>query len=96
MLFSEKMTKIPQPQRRALWDSYRILCTALTLNATLQKEKRSPSEEELSPLRASAQTANGILAEFQFTPSFFPEQEDFFPRLLEELSAISKHPSGKD
>lgn len=96
MLFSEKMIQIPQPRRRALWDTYRILCTALVLNVTLKKENRAPTEEELRPLRDAAQTANGILAEFHFPPSFFPEKDEFFSLLLEELFAVSKHPSGKD
>lgn len=96
MLFSEKMAQIPQPSRRALWDEYRTLCTALALNVTLKKESRIPTEAELRPLREAAEKANEILGNFGISPSFCPHSSDFFPCLLEELTAIMNTPSTKD
>lgn len=92
MLFSEKLTQIPQPARAALWQEYRTLCTALSLHVTLNKEHRSPNEEELAPLKQAAGQANAILKEYGFPPSFFPESEDFFSRLTEEMTAIAHAP----
>ncbi len=96
MLFSEKMAQIPQPRRADLWKEYRVLCTALALNVRLKKEDRTPTEEELSSLREAAITANGILNEYGFSPSFFPEERDFFKKLIHELSAIASNPSKQD
>ena len=96
MLFSEKMTQIPQPQRAELWKEYRTLCTALALNVTLRKENREARDAELSPLREAAKRADVILTEEGFAPSFAPDEEDFFPRLLNELNEIMKNPSSKD
>ena len=96
MLFSEKMKKIPQPDRAMLWNEYRTLCTALTLNAALKKENRLPSPEELAPLRNAGERANDLLEKHGFSPSFFPQKENFFSHLLEELTAIMNAPSDKD
>ena len=96
MLFSEKMAQFPQPQRAALWDEYRTLCTALALQVTLRKENRDPRDGELIPLREAAKRADALLTEGGFEPSFYPEQADFFPRLLAELTQIINTPSTKD
>lgn len=96
LLFSDKMTKIPQPRRADLWDCYRTLCTALALNVTLTREERPPTEEELTPLKQGAERANLILAECGMEPSFFPEAENFFPLLLAELTKITHQPKRKD
>lgn len=96
MLFSEKMKKIPQPDRAMLWNEYRTLCSALTLNAALKKENRLPSPEELAPLRNGAERANRILAEQGFEPSFFPAEPNFFELLLRELDAVMQAPSATD
>ena len=96
MLFSEKMSQVPQPQRAELWKEYRTLCTALALNVTLRKENRPPREAELIPLREAAKRADAILTEAGFPPSFVPDEEDFFPKLLNELNEIMKNPSSKD
>ncbi len=96
MLFSEKMSLIPQPRRANLWQEYRTLCTGLALHITLKKEQRLPTPEELVPLRQAARQANAILEEYEFSPSFFPDKEDFFPLLIEELTRISHTPSRKD
>ena len=96
MLFSEKMPRIPQPRRADLWKEYRVLCSALALRVKLRKEGRTATEEELAPLRESARKANGILAEYGFLPSFFPESEDFFETLVKELEAVADGPSRED
>lgn len=96
MLFSEKLTQIPQPARADLWTEYRTLCTAITLQVTLNKEQRSPKGNELEPLRQAAKRANDILQEYGFPPSFFPEAEDFFSRLTQELTAIAHAPRKGD
>ena len=93
MLFSEKLTQIPQPARAALWQEYRTLCTALSLQITLNKERRSPNEAELVPLKQAAAQANAILKEYGFPPSFFPESEDFFSQLTVEMTSIANTPS---
>ena len=38
MLFSEIMTKIPQPHRAGLWKEYRTLCNALVLRIREKKQ----------------------------------------------------------
>lgn len=96
MIFSEKMAKIPQPQRGELWNQYRVLCTALVLNIQAKKENRTVTEEEIAPLQTAAKRANEILQDFGFTPSFFPDQPDFFPRLIQELTAVKNAPSTGD
>ncbi len=96
MIFSEKMKAIPQPRRADLWNEYRVLCTALALQVTLKRENRTPTEEELRPLKTAANNANAILSEYGFDPSFFPEQEDFFNLLLDELSAVRSNPTKGD
>ena len=96
MLFPEKMSAVPQPRRADLWREYRTLCTALSLQVKLRREERPPTEAELSPLREAAGKANGILAEFGMTPSFFPTDAEFFAKLLEELSAAMKAPRRPD
>ncbi len=96
MIFSEKMALVPQPRRAALWTEYRTLCTALALQVNLRRERRTATEEELNPLKDAAKKANEILAEFGMEPSFFPEREDFFPLLTEELASIAKSPKHRD
>ncbi len=88
MIFSEKVKAIPQPPRADLWNEYPVLCTALALKVTLKRENRPPAKEELLPLKTAANNANAILSEYGFDPSFFPEQEDFFNLLIDELSAV--------
>lgn len=96
MLFSEKLTEVPQPRRADLWTCYRTLCTALSLNVTLRKESRTPADKELLPLRQASMEANSILAEYGMAPSFFPDQEDFFDLLIEELTKIAQSPGRND
>ncbi|MBO5214528.1 MAG: hypothetical protein J6B86_07150 [Clostridia bacterium] len=96
MIFSEKMKAIPQPRRADLWNEYRVLCTALALQVTLKRENRPPTEEELLPLKTTANNANAILSEYGFDPSFFPESEDFFNLLINELSAVRSNPARGD
>ncbi len=96
MLFDEKMAKIPQPRRADLWKEYRTLCTALVLEVRAKKQARAVTEEELAPLKEAATAADGILAEYGFSPSFFPKEEDFFPKLCEELRQIMAKPRKKD
>ena len=96
MIFSEKMSRVPQPRRADLWTQYRTLCTALALQVTVGKENRSPTEEELTPLKQAAETANSILSEYGMTPSFFPQQNDFFCLLTEELTKVAHSPKRND
>ena len=96
MIFSEKMKTIPQPRRADLWNEYRVLCTALALQVTLKRENRPPAEEELRPLKTAANHANAILSGYGFEPSFFPENEDFFNLLIDELSAVRNNPRNED
>ena len=63
MLFSEIMTKIPQPHRAGLWKEYRTLCNALVLRIREKKQGLAPSETDLLPLRTAARRANEILQE---------------------------------
>ena len=96
MLFSEKMKQIPQPDRAALWDRYRTLCTALALEVRLRKEQRTASEEELHPLKQAAAEADALLGKHGFPPSFRPEDPKFFVMLTEELHNIANSPREKD
>ncbi|MBP3300341.1 MAG: hypothetical protein J6M34_02405 [Clostridia bacterium] len=96
MLFSEKMSQVPQPDRADLWREYRTLCTALALNVKLRKEAREATEAELSPLQEAARKANELLARHGMAPSFFPEKSDFLHLLTEELQRIMEQPSNRD
>ena len=96
MLFSEKMSKVPQPDRADLWREYRTLCTALALNVKLRKEAREAAEEEILPLMQAARKANELLARHGMAPSFFPEKSDFLLLLTEELQRIMEQPSNGD
>ena len=96
MLFSEKMSRIPQPRRADLWKEYQTLCTVLSLRAGQKKTGIAPAEADLIPLRHAAKNANTILSEFGMSPSFFPEDPDFYAKLLAELDAIMAAPAEKD
>lgn len=96
MLFSEKMSRIPQPQRGELWQEYRVLCTAFPLNVQLKKENRTPTEKELAPLRDAAKKADKILCSCGQSPSFFPDEGDFWNRLMQELTAVKDSPTKGD
>ncbi len=96
MLFDEKMARIPQPRRADLWGEYRILCTALALELRATRQQREITADEIAPLKEAAEKANGILKEFEISPSFFPEEADFLPRLTEELRQIMAKPRRED
>ncbi|MBQ1965775.1 MAG: hypothetical protein II348_03785 [Clostridia bacterium] len=96
MLFSEKMSRIPQPHRAELWQQYRTLCSALAINVQIKKENRTPSEQELAPLREAAKKADEILLEFGQDPCFFPHRDGFWNRMLEELTAVKDSPTKGD
>ncbi|MBQ5820378.1 MAG: hypothetical protein IIW31_04005 [Clostridia bacterium] len=89
MLFSEIMTKIPQPHRAGLWKEYQTLCNALVLRIREKKQGVAPSETDLLPLRTAARRANEILQEQGYDPFFDPDAPDFLPSLLAELDAIA-------
>lgn len=95
MLFSEKLSEIPQPDRAALWEQYTVLCTALSLRVKLKRENRPPSEEEMEPLKKAATQANRILRKHSLSPSFFPDDPEFYSRLLLELDNITNEPLKK-
>lgn len=96
MLFSEKMSRIPQPHRAELWQQYRTLCSALAINVQIKKENRIPTEQELMPLKEAAKKADEILRTFGQSPSFFPDRDNFWNRLLEELTAVKEAPTKGD
>lgn len=96
MLFSEKMKAVPQPDRAALWDRYRILCRALMLRVQLSRENRDAVPEELQPLKKAAAEANRILTEHGMSPSFEPDSTSFLSDLWKELDQIMLHPSPED
>lgn len=95
MLFSEKLSEIPQPDRAVLWEQYTVLCTALSLRVTLRREERNVRESELAPLRRAAREANRILAAHALAPSFFPDDPEFYTKLLSELDQITNEPLKK-